>query len=280
GLPELLRVHLAETLVALQCEALAAGRGHRLEQPDRAVDRSAVVAPPQHRRRRRAREQLLEERSELVELAGLGRAEQGLVDDRRFLRAAQGPLEMESLLVESPDPAAVGFLLQRIKAPGNVLRRRCCVFGVGGHTGMQDAGDRGLLDYLAIVAAVQSLQDIADGARLLDQVAEVAARALTAGGEAQSHRLDAGPDERTPESASVLEVLLGLAARDLVERRLRNEEMAAVDQARHLPVEERQQQRSDMGAVDVGVGHDDDLVVAQLFGIELVAPDTGAERGD
>ena len=35
-----------------------------------------------------------------------------------------------------------------------------------------------------------------------------------------------------------------------------------------------------MGAVDVGVGHDDDLVVAQLVDVELVAADAGAERGD
>src|SRR5262249_60955171 len=112
---------------------------------------------------------------------------------------------------------------------------------VGGHTGMQDAGDRGVLDYLAIVAAVQSLQDIADGARLLDQVAQVAARALIAGGEAQSRRLDARLDEIILERAFVLEVLLGLAARDLVERRVRNEEMAAVGQAPRLPVDDRPQ---------------------------------------
>ena len=48
----------------------------------------------------------------------------------------------------------------------------------------------------------------------------------------------------------------------------------------HLPVEEGQQQRADMGAVDVGVGHDDDLVVAQLVGGEFVGADAGAERGD
>ena len=48
----------------------------------------------------------------------------------------------------------------------------------------------------------------------------------------------------------------------------------------HLPEEEGQQQRADMAAVDVGVGHDDDLVVAQLVGVELVAADAGAERGD
>ena len=52
------------------------------------------------------------------------------------------------------------------------------------------------------------------------------------------------------------------------------------DQLRHLPVEEGEQQRADMGAVDVGVGHDDDLVVAELGEVELVAADAGAERGD
>jgi hypothetical protein len=56
--------------------------------------------------------------------------------------------------------------------------------------------------------------------------------------------------------------------------------VAALDQLRHLPVEEGQQQRADVGAVDVGVGHDDDLVVAQLVDVELVAADAGAERRD
>ena len=35
-----------------------------------------------------------------------------------------------------------------------------------------------------------------------------------------------------------------------------------------------------MGAVHVGVGHDDDLVIAQLVGIEFLAADAGAERRD
>jgi len=33
-----------------------------------------------------------------------------------------------------------------------------------------------------------------------------------------------------------------------------------------------------VGAVDVGVGHQDDLVIAQLVGVEVVAADAGAER--
>ena len=63
-----------------------------------------------------------------------------------------------------------------------------------------------------------------------------------------------------------------LAALDLVERRLRDVEVAALDELRHLAVEERQQQRADVRAVDVGVGHDDDAVVAQLADVEVVAP--------
>ncbi len=35
-----------------------------------------------------------------------------------------------------------------------------------------------------------------------------------------------------------------------------------------------------MGAVDVGVGHDDDLVVAEFFQVKLLAADAGAEGGD
>ena len=76
-----------------------------------------------------------------------------------------------------------------------------------------------------------------------------------------------------------LEVALLLPALHLVERGLRNEEVARFDDVGHLPVEERQQQRSDMRALHIGVRHDDDLVVAQFRQIELIA-NAGAERGD
>ena len=35
-----------------------------------------------------------------------------------------------------------------------------------------------------------------------------------------------------------------------------------------------------MRSVDVSIGHDDDLVIAQLVGIEFVLADGGSERGD
>ena len=58
--------------------------------------------------------------------------------------------------------------------------------------------------------------------------------------------------------------VLGLAAlADAVERRLGQEEVAVLDQLWHLAIEEGHQQRGDVGAVDVGIGHDDDAFVAQ-----------------
>ena len=35
-----------------------------------------------------------------------------------------------------------------------------------------------------------------------------------------------------------------------------------------------------MRAIDVGIGHDDDLVIAQLVEVELIAANAGAHRGD
>ena len=78
------------------------------------------------------------------------------------------------------------------------------------------------------------------------------------------------------ERGLVLEVDLAAALGDFVERRLGDEQVAGcLMMSGSLAVEEGQQQRADVGAVDVGVGHDDDLVVAQLVEVELVA-DAGA----
>ena len=82
------------------------------------------------------------------------------------------------------------------------------------------------------------------------------------------------------ERRVVLQVQLVLALLDLVQRRQADVDVAALDQLRHLPIEERQQQRADVRAVDVGVGHQDDAVVAQLVRVVFVLADAGAERGD
>ena len=77
----------------------------------------------------------------------------------------------------------------------------------------------------------------------------------------------------------VLQVATRFAALGLEERRLRDVEVPALDQVAHLSIEERQQERADVRPVDVGVGHDDDLVVPRLVRVEVFA-DPGTESGD
>src|SRR5436190_6770056 len=68
-----------------------------------------------------------------------------------------------------------------------------------------------------------------------------------------------------------LGVTRDLSGADPVERRLGDVEVALVDHLRHVAVEEGQQQRPDVCAIDVGVGHDDDPVVAKLGRVEALA---------
>ena len=58
--------------------------------------------------------------------------------------------------------------------------------------------------------------------------------------------------------------IIGLAAlAEAVERRHGEKQMAVRNQLRHLAIEEREQQRGDVRAIHIGVGHDDDALVAQ-----------------
>src|SRR5471032_1665975 len=78
----------------------------------------------------------------------------------------------------------------------------------------------------------------------------------------------------------VFDVLLLLAFLHLVQRRLGDVDVATLDQLRQLTEEEGQQQGTDVRTVDVSIGHDDDVVVAQLLDVVLVAADTATQRGD
>jgi hypothetical protein len=78
----------------------------------------------------------------------------------------------------------------------------------------------------------------------------------------------------------VLEVGVLLVAGDFVERRLGDVEVPVGQQFLHLPVEEGQQQGANVAAVDVGVGHQDDAVVADLLRLVVLFADAGAQRGD
>ena len=78
----------------------------------------------------------------------------------------------------------------------------------------------------------------------------------------------------------VFNVLFLLAFLHFVQRRLCNVDVAAFNDFRHLTIEEGQQQRTNVRAVDVRIGHDDDAVVAQFVRVVLITADAAAQRGN
>ena len=73
------------------------------------------------------------------------------------------------------------------------------------------------------------------------------------------------------ECAFVFEVSAFVALFDFEKRRLGDVDVSAFDDLGHLTEEKREQKRANVGSVDVGIGHDDDLVIAQFFEFEIVA---------
>src|SRR5437879_4359436 len=80
------------------------------------------------------------------------------------------------------------------------------------------------------------------------------------------------------ESILIFDVLLGLPLLDGKQWGLRDENVAPLDQILHVAEEKRQQQGADVAAVDVGVGHEDDLAVTNFGGIEIIFRDARAQR--
>ena len=130
------------------------------------------------------------------------------------------------------DPAGLAFLGELVEAAGDIGRGLLGLLGLGEDLAVEGAGDRHLLDHAPVVAPVEAVEDMDDGPRLLDDLGKVGAGAVVAGGEMEDGVLDAGGDEVILERALVLEVELGGAALQLVERRLGDEDVPALDQRR------------------------------------------------
>ena len=82
------------------------------------------------------------------------------------------------------------------------------------------------------------------------------------------------------EFALVADVAVHLAALHAIERWLRDINISFFDQLAHVAEEKSEQQSADVAAVHVRVRHQNNFVVAQLAGVEIVLADAGAERGD
>ena len=91
-------------------------------------------------------------------------------------------------------------------------------------------------------------------------------------------------EEDPVELIVVVDVVGPLFAGDRIERRLGDVHVPIPDELGHLAIEEGQQQRTDVGSVDICVSHDDDLVVAKVLDLEgplaLSGSDSRPDGGD
>ncbi len=127
---------------------------------------------------------------------------------------------------------------------------------------------------------LDNLQVFLEGDELLESCFQLGAGDLRPVSQDQHARFRRSPQQPLLHLALVADEELAAAALRPEQRRLRDVDVAGVDQRAHLTVEERQQQRTDVRSVDVGVGHDDDAVVAQLGEVEILAADAASERRD
>src|SRR5512132_4423697 len=69
----------------------------------------------------------------------------------------------------------------------------------------------------------------------------------------------------------VLQIHLRLSTLDLVEGRLRNVQIATLDDRPHVTEEKSQEQGTDMRSVHISISHDDDAVIADLLNVKIIA---------
>ena len=267
--PQLLGIHLAEALVALEARAFArAIEGERPELVQARDRRLVAVVVEQDRRALGRRRQLLpqlQERDVVRRLEELGaerhhrraRHDHGLrvavvararLDAVPVDRARRGDDRGRHLGVADAALVAAELLAQELGEH------------VGGHPAPGQLGEE---------TAV-----LGDRAQQLEE--RVAGHRGSRAGHLDLRGGHPGREEELLELALVHQVLLDLALLDLEQRRLGDEEVPRFDHRVHVAEEEGQQQRPDVRAVDVGVGHQDDLVIAQLRDVELFGADAGA----
>ena len=142
GLPQLVGIHFAEALVALDAEALAAELEDRVDQPDRARDAEFALA---RRERRGPGVDRLQSRRHLVQPAGVARPHQRAVDRMALGHPAQRADKGEAALIDDfRVPAPLGLRGKPVEALGNRVGDRLRL-AVLQQRRVEGAEDRGLL---------------------------------------------------------------------------------------------------------------------------------------
>src|ERR1051326_5355550 len=179
--PELVGVHLAETLVAVDLDAAAAQLHDGFDEPGRADDAVFLVA--RHKLPRPLID-LAQNGSVAVEAARLARPQQRRVDQPPLLDALAVAPEDKALAGDdfaAPETVRTPGLVERIEPVGSAVRHLDRAVRVGEYARRQGAGDCRLLDDIDVANLTgERLHPAALHPRLLQESAQIVVGALSA----------------------------------------------------------------------------------------------------
>src|SRR5919197_2682863 len=272
-LAELVRVHLAETLEAADLDAFLREVESNRPQLLEGLRRAHLL--PRHNTKRGSSYGADEPRVHLPQVSVERRREERgrNGDERRRARLALHHLRLEHLRVVLDDGDVVAVRLQRRESRLDLRRLADLELD-------EPVRDDEVRGRVAEVGA-KLLQKTVELGQLSHEavVLRLGKRKLGTARVRHHHVLHPLAHEQALELRLLLDVELAAAELHPVERRDGDVDVTALDELGHVPVQEGQDQRADVRAVDVGVRHHDHAVVAQLRDVELVE-DAGADRGD
>src|SRR5690606_31586432 len=279
--PQLLRIHFAQSLVALQvvpfhgitgqplerlCEALhfllTFAALHKRALLDQSFQRAAQL------RNRLVLTRLEELRGEWIVTA---QAMEGLTD--------MGQIEIALLVLLHRDRVALRPLgINAAQRSGDTLHPCFDSLRRGQLLHLQYRCEDHRLEHLRGVASIQTFHDGIGAVILLhDGIQRVTRDGWRLWIDIETRAFQRNVVLIGSQLFVVLQVLLVLTLANLVQGRLGNVDVPTLDELAHLPEKEGQQQGANVGAVNVRIGHDDDAVVAQVLGAEFLVPDTTAQ---
>src|SRR5580700_2255776 len=247
GLPELARVHLSKALVPLDLRAFSPPGidvvPQRVGVFDLGLRLALVSALPDEIRRWTDRPNILFDRVQLLVLRGIdqvpidyGRSRRGARTGRKAnpRRAVLGlPIDVDA---ERHD---VRFLV--LDAGANQRDRRVDLRAISqlGPTELRRV--QGLANHESVTASIQFGERAAKHTQAFRQAKQRVARKSRPSAGTDRKPFDPVLEKEPVERALIFEVDVFLAAPRPEKRRLRDVQVTALDELRHLPVEERQQ---------------------------------------
>ena len=128
--------------------------------------------------------------------------------------------------------------------------------------------------------AVEPLRDGAGSRHIRENPHDVVLRKGVSGHVGDLHVAAAELDQVAVQLFVAVDVAFLFALRDLVQRGLGEVDVPGLDERAELTEEEREEQRGDVGTVDVGICHEHDLVVAELLQMAFVVAHAASDGRD